>query len=404
LLHPFFKQSKRKDYLVKTILYELPPLEQRPRKKIIQKQVTITKTDEWDFDDDNDTEQDDDDDDETELLLDNNNIIIPLNQQQLQENNTKKTTRKHISFGDVVVRSNNNNNNNNSNSNSMIHPSETSPVGTPPRKSRFVIEETSRDYTDTFNSSPSVRSSSPMLEDDHDSNNSGEVMKGRFYVNQNNNTTSSTSKHPTVEDNEHQQQQLHKMPSQDTLNMNNGDRKSRFEISNNSSSSPLLYQPIPLSRDSSSYSSSSTSNRNNNNTAVVEKRYPSLVDTNTLTTENIALLTESSRKIGRFELTGGSTTTTTTTSSVDVTPRGSISSSSHHHQHHQHHQQLNDQGHGHGQSHLSIDSSFINPQYQIEELLRFNENQRLILQELSLSFKKANHGSEEPYFVEQPSR
>ncbi|KAG2200557.1 hypothetical protein INT47_012343 [Mucor saturninus] len=367
LLHPFFKQAKRKDYLCKTILAELPPLEQRPRKIMPQKQVTIIRTDEWDFDDDEEEEEDLMDANGDPLMISNlgQQGQQPIQQQQQQENSKKATTKRHISFGDVVVRSN-----------SMVHPSDplpapstTSVVGTPPRKSRFVIEETSsRDPTDTYNSS-SVRSSSPMLDEEvtHD----GEIMKGRFYVNQQNKPFPDPSVavvSPAGEE-DVPMHGLHKIPSQDTLNVT--DRKSRFEIS--SSTSPMMYQPVPLSRDSSSYSSSSnpTSGRSTTTTtAVTEKRYP---DTSTLTSENIALLTESSRKIGRFELTGGSAC-----SSVDVTPRGSISSS------HVEHPMT----HGHAQSHLSIDSNASSPQYQIEELLRFNESQRMILQELSLAFSK----------------
>lgn len=376
MLHPFFKQAKRKDYLIKTILVELPPLELRPRKIMPQKQVTITKTDEWDFDDDGEEE-------EEEELLDPNHDHQQLQKQQQVQDNSKKppNTKRHISFGDVVVRNN-----------SMIHPAETSPPpppthntvsGTPPRKSRFVIEEANNNNADTFNSS-SVRSSSPMLEDEHVLSD-GEVMKGRFYVNQQNkpvtfNDTPIIHHHQQTDEEE----RLHKMPSTDAFNV---DRKSRFEISSSATNSPMLYQPIPLSRDSSSYSSSSNGRSNNNTThtnnnttsipnttAVTEKRYP--MDTSTLTTENIALLTESSRKIGRFELTGGSAC-----SSVDVTPRGSISSS--------HVDHLNTPAqHHHHQSQLSIDSNQFNPQYQIEELIRFNESQRLILQELSSTFKK----------------
>lgn len=364
LLHPFFKQAKRKDYLIKTILAELPPLEQRPRKVMPQKQVTITRTDEWDFDDE----------EEQDLLDSNGDSPMPTTALgQVQENSKKTATpKRHISFGDVVVRSN------------SIHPSDnippapTSTSGTPPRKSRFVIEESnSRDPTDTYTSS-SVRSSSPMLDEEptHD----GEVMKGRFYVNQPNKATVDPSV-AIVSTDDDLLGGLHKMPSQDTLNVT--DRKSRFEIS--STTSPMLYQPVPLSRDSSSYSSSSTNG--NRSTAVTEKRYPA--DTSTLTSENIALLTESSRKIGRFELTGGSAC-----SSVDVTPRGSISSS---HMDHMAHAV------NHQQSHLSIDSNQPtqhSAQYQIEELLRFNESQRLILQELSVTFAKKDSMEDLHTFVE----
>ncbi|KAI8642301.1 kinase-like domain-containing protein [Parasitella parasitica] len=335
LLHPFFKLSKRKDYLIKTILYELPPLEQRPRKKIPLKQVAIAKTDEWDFDDGN---SNDVDTEVEELLLSDHNgpaaEQLVLNQQP-QENTKPKPSARHISFGDVVVRNNS----------MSVHPADHAPAltstspplsMTPPKKSRFVIEESSQD------TSSSVRSSSPTHDEDC------EVMKGRFYVKED---------QPQA-----QQQQLHKMPSQDFLSAN--DRKSRFEVSSNTSS-PMLYQPVPLSRDGSSYSSSSA-NSKPNVTAVTEKRYP---PQELLTTENIALLTESSRKIGRFELTGGSNS-----SSVDITPRGSISSS--HLDTHHHHQQ-----------HTPA-PAIINPQYQIEELLRSNESQRILLHELRLNLKK----------------
>ncbi|CAO3639286.1 unnamed protein product [Mucor fragilis] len=334
LQHPFFKQAKRRDYLIKTILYELPPLEQRPRKKIPQKQVTITKTDEWDFDDDDE----DVDAEVDELLLSDQNSPaaeqLILNHQP-QENTKAKPPKRHISFGDVVVRNNS----------MLVHPSDPVPTATstspplsmtPPKKSRFVIEESSQD------TSSSIRSSSPMPDEDC------EVMKGRFYV-----------KEDQQQQQQQQQQQLHKMPSQDFLATH--DRKSRFEVSSNTSS-PMLYQPVPLSRDSSSYSSSSA-NSKPNTTAVTEKRYP---PQELLTSENIALLTESSRKIGRFELTGGSSS-----SSVDVTPRGSVSSS-HLDTHHQH----------------ASAPVFMNPLYQIEELLRFNESQRVLLQELRLNCKK----------------
>jgi hypothetical protein len=274
------------------------------------------------------------------------------------------------------------------------------PVGTPPRKSRFVIEESN---ADTYQSSPSVRSSSPMLpevEDHHtagssnvsESGGNGEVMKGRFYVNQAVNKPVTFSDTPIIHhqhyhsDTEAEQHPLHKVPSHDMLSVASfsagGDinKKSRFEI----------YQPIPLSRDNSSTSSSSaaipTNGINKTTTAVVEKKPPMQID---LTTENIALLTESSRKIGRFELTGGSTT-----SSADVTPRGSISSGPISHNHH------DTPGHHHS-SHLSIDSTHSlvsSPQYQIEELFRFNEQQRIMLQELSLAIKNGSGGGEYHYF------
>ncbi|RCH91329.1 hypothetical protein CU098_007115, partial [Rhizopus stolonifer] len=314
------ERGMRKTFVGTTILSELPPLEQRPRKKIPQKQLMP---------------------DQTELSS------------NLQENNSnnkaKPAAKRHISFGDVVVRSN-----------SLVHPadpilntpttslpsslSQANPTPlslnqtstTPPtRKSRFVIEETATSRDQDSLHSTSVRSSSPMPVDEE-------------------NFQSNTF---------------------DTTDYS--DRKSRFEIQvNNNNNLPILYQPIPLSRDSSSYSSSS-----NKTTAIVEKKYP---NAELLTTENIALLTESSRKIGRFELTGGSTTTSNSSSIADVTPRGSFSSN-----------HFLDQEKGvhasQSQEHTVLHSHTppnVHPQYQLEELIRMNEMQKTMLQELGSNLKK----------------
>ncbi|KAF9978121.1 hypothetical protein BGZ73_003693 [Actinomortierella ambigua] len=50
LSHSFFKQAKKKSYLVSGILHNLPPLEQRPPKKAAPKQVMPQKGVSWDFD------------------------------------------------------------------------------------------------------------------------------------------------------------------------------------------------------------------------------------------------------------------------------------------------------------------------------------------------------------------
>ncbi|KAF9931573.1 hypothetical protein BGZ67_005240 [Mortierella alpina] len=48
--HSFFKQAKKKSYLVAGLLHNLPPLEQRPPKKAAQKQTLPEKGVSWDFD------------------------------------------------------------------------------------------------------------------------------------------------------------------------------------------------------------------------------------------------------------------------------------------------------------------------------------------------------------------
>ncbi|CAG8621496.1 2271_t:CDS:10 [Ambispora leptoticha] len=49
LTHPFFKQAKRKEFLVTKLLQNLPPLEQRPHKRVQQKPITYTRGVSWDF-------------------------------------------------------------------------------------------------------------------------------------------------------------------------------------------------------------------------------------------------------------------------------------------------------------------------------------------------------------------
>lgn len=124
-MHPFFKQAKRKDYLIKTVLACVPPLDQRPHRKTGFKEVTIEHTAQWDFD----TTADDD----------IKPFIAPTQKQQ-----------QHISFGNIVGR----------------HGDLPSPAPSESdvlvRKSRFVVEEGSNislDKDDTTVSSQ--RSLSP---------------------------------------------------------------------------------------------------------------------------------------------------------------------------------------------------------------------------------------------------
>ncbi|KAF9426717.1 hypothetical protein BGZ94_006109 [Podila epigama] len=56
LNHSFFKQAKKKSYLVSGILHNLPPLEQRPPKKAAPKATLPQKGVSWDFDGDDNTD------------------------------------------------------------------------------------------------------------------------------------------------------------------------------------------------------------------------------------------------------------------------------------------------------------------------------------------------------------
>ncbi|KAI7869516.1 hypothetical protein BDF14DRAFT_1782209 [Spinellus fusiger] len=56
LQHPFFKQAKKKDYLTKSVLVHVTPLDQRPHKKIPLKHISFQTTEQWDFDPPSDSE------------------------------------------------------------------------------------------------------------------------------------------------------------------------------------------------------------------------------------------------------------------------------------------------------------------------------------------------------------
>lgn len=130
LLHPFFKQAKRKEYLVKAVLAFVPPLDRRTHKKTAFKQTTLEDTTQWDFD--TPTEE------------------IPAAVIDPKPSDTQ--IQKHISFGDAVVKH-------------LDSPSPdleiSSPI--PVRKSRFVIEDSNLENHDRHESTlSSHRSLSPM--------------------------------------------------------------------------------------------------------------------------------------------------------------------------------------------------------------------------------------------------
>ncbi|KAI8059192.1 kinase-like domain-containing protein [Gongronella butleri] len=52
LQHPFFKQARKKEYLCKSILLHVPPLDQRPHKRVPEKRISVENSAQWDFDDD----------------------------------------------------------------------------------------------------------------------------------------------------------------------------------------------------------------------------------------------------------------------------------------------------------------------------------------------------------------
>ncbi|KAG0162772.1 hypothetical protein DFQ30_001319 [Apophysomyces sp. BC1015] len=166
LQHPFFKQTKKKEYLIKTLLSEIQPLEQRQHRRIQQKEIFNAKTDEWNFNDDEEEQQ---------PTSGSTDIHPP---------------KRHISFGDVVIRSPQLNA---EPSSALLNTNTSQPAeilaATPPKKSRFVIEDTTRDGVEQNKglSSPGWPTASELT--DTRFNNSYDVVEtgvkiGRFSINQ----------------------------------------------------------------------------------------------------------------------------------------------------------------------------------------------------------------------------
>lgn len=157
LHHPFFKEAKKKEYLVRTVLSRVPPLEQRPHKKVLQRQVSVETTEQWDFDTPATTTADN------------------KQQQQQQPSLGNEEKKKHITFGEVVVR-------NPPQPHQQQQQSSSSPTTTsesktaspeiaapaPSKKSRFVVEDGSKSDSDHHQSVSSLqRSTSPAYFDDN---------------------------------------------------------------------------------------------------------------------------------------------------------------------------------------------------------------------------------------------
>ena len=148
LQHSFFKQAKKKDYLVKTLLTGLQALDQRPHRKVPQKHHSISRTTQWDFDGDDNSEQE-----AKEPTAETHEKGVPIinatsvtfaparDQQTASQPSTPAGGKKHISFGDAVVKTP-------SSSSNPGHPTTVTsqapelvvPTAIAPRKSRFVIE------------------------------------------------------------------------------------------------------------------------------------------------------------------------------------------------------------------------------------------------------------------------
>jgi len=149
--HSFFKQAKKKDYLVKTLLASLPPLDQRPHRKVPQKHHSISRTTQWDFDgDDNEQKEDTTTAEEPPKVTPSIHTSTVTFSSDSQPSTPVGGGKKHISFGDAIVKSP-------SPAPSPAPPTHPTavtsqapelvvPTAIAPRKSRFVIEDSSSEY------------------------------------------------------------------------------------------------------------------------------------------------------------------------------------------------------------------------------------------------------------------
>ncbi|KAG1377366.1 hypothetical protein G6F61_006795 [Rhizopus arrhizus] len=320
LQHPFFKQAKKRDYLVKSILAYVPSLDQRPHKKLPQKHISVVTTDQqWNFEEDVEpksavapavTE--------TVRPMERMRSVVKFKEDPPKPERMKSVgpnEKKHISFGEVTVKD------------ASDRPPTiiTEPLNETPaalKKSRFVIGDHS---IDPYASSPSSYSppastpvdatytglgisqhgtissisSSTQGSTIHD----GEVKKGRFSVNQTPASTRPTT--PASEDSQYiEVKTISRVPSQDSTL----ERKSRFEVKHNTLAnqqqpSTESFHSIPLTRENSR----ECSMYNNGKISRFSIEKPESV-AGPCCEITPSILPPECRKKGRFELTGGSNT------------------------------------------------------------------------------------------------
>ncbi|KAI8075865.1 kinase-like domain-containing protein [Gilbertella persicaria] len=421
LAHPFFKQAKKKDHLVKSILSHVLPLDQRPHKKVPQKHISFEATEQWDFD-----TQDNDppvviDKSETPILssapLERSRSVVQFEEcpKPIHKSSSPVETepiKKHISFGDAVIRE----------LPSVNRPGIMSPLvespphhddylpTTTPKKSRFVIEGTQPSpasdspasnvsaeainvhsggvglgiSTTPVNNThalpppppPPLSSAAANIQSNDNTLQEGEFKKGRFSVNQTHTTTTRPTTPAPVEEHimvstpvEFKPTPMYRNASQDSFQEQ---RRSRFEIKHtapNTPIEPLMMQGLPLTRESSNASSIALSRDGSvSNSKIsrfsIEKPEGSEV--------SLSAVSPECRKKGRFELTGGSTNEpsgfhsdspqSTVAPSPAISPSNSLSR---------------------GQAHRILDSSMPHLVYShMESLIKQNEIQKSMLQDL----------------------
>lgn len=339
MLHPFFKQAKKPEWLAKNLIADIPSIESRPIKKFPQKQVTSSNTDEWDFND------------ETAA-------VVAHPHQQIPGLNPPK---RHISFGHVVVRKpssssqhhaseswsySSSNFTSDNNIPSVPSPPPITNHSPPPRKGRalsddFLIEASRIANSKHYN----------HLADD------ASKQRGRFNLNRGRARHGSLHERtPTVTFSEETSKPNGKLLYRTISHEDSMNRKSRFSPQQSSPPPPPHLQALPLSRNNSNISSGTTT------TALTREN-----STHSRGGDN-----SESRKIGRFELTSNSETTSRQQSYIEcnreISPYSTTHSSS--------------------SSSIPRGQKSIPTVYnQLNELLRQNDSQKQLLTELFNMFE-----------------
>ncbi|KAI8876354.1 kinase-like protein [Backusella circina FSU 941] len=170
--HPFFKQAKRKEYLVRSILSTALPLDQRPKKKIPEKHVSYESTDQWDFDTQSVEASSDQNltvsstaETPTQFPLERSKSMIQF-EDRSRISNTDRTRslsndtasmssepptlqRKHISFGDVTIKDSSTSLRSTTPLSTEIAETNNNSVPSISKKSRFVIDDGTPIQTNT---------------------------------------------------------------------------------------------------------------------------------------------------------------------------------------------------------------------------------------------------------------
>lgn len=282
--------------MVKTLLSDLPPLEQRPHKKIPQRQLSITKTDEWDFHD-------------TPEEKDSTTVA-----ETSQPASSHQQPKRHISFGDVVVRNPPQPFSSSSNQQTQ-QTTAAAEIIVPQKKSRFVVEEISEDGSvhtlppvqgENLTSTPPSISRDSSLSDNAmlqvpttttvaAGDDDQEIKRGRFSVKQ---SGGGGSEYPTVSSVESA------VSSSDPAA---GDRRSRFEIQlgDNNNNTPIITTGATSTTTSHSLSRANSVSSSSNGISLTRdgSTHSRVAKYSMASTLDDQQGVESRKMIGRFELT-----------------------------------------------------------------------------------------------------